>query len=248
MNDGSCGLPNQWRVAENPIVASQHSVTPEELLGPLDAVDRKHAPKQLFVSGDLALLRNGPRVSVVGSRKATGAGILRTRKLVRLLVEHGAVVVSGLAEGIDTTAHTEAIEAGGSTVAVLGTPLDQYFPTKNKALQQRIEREHLVVTQFAWGSSAGKRAFPMRNRTMALLADATVIIEAGERSGTIYQGWEALRLGRTLCILESLAKAGPSWCQEMLGYGAQVLSESTREAFFQNLPTGSRAERLEASF
>ena len=109
-------------------------------------------------------------------------------------------------------------------------------------------REHLAVSQFAPGSSAGKRAFPLRNRTMALLSDATVIVEAGESSGTIHQAWEALRLGRTLCILESLAAAGHDWCEDMVGYGAQILSESTKDVFIQSLPEGSRVERTQASF
>ncbi len=83
---------------------------------------------------------------------------------------------------------------------------------------------------------------------MALLSDATVIIEAGPKSGTIHQGWEALRLGRALYILESLHSAGHSWVSDMLGYGAQVLSDGNREAFLESLPEESRVERVEAFF
>lgn len=227
---------------------NHHSQTPEELLGPLDEVESKHAPAELFLAGDALLLTQGARVSVVGSRRASPEGLKRASKLSKLLVSHGIVVVSGLAEGIDTSAHTTAIECGGRTVAVLGTPLEEYFPAKNRALQELIMRDHLVVSQFASGSSAGKKAFPMRNRTMALLSDATVIVEAGEASGTIHQGWEALRLGRTLCIMESLVASGHKWCEEMLGYGAVVLSESNKALFLENLPEESRVERTEATF
>ncbi|HEX5051774.1 MAG TPA: DNA-processing protein DprA [Planctomycetota bacterium] len=216
----------------------------EELLGPLNDVEKKNAPRELFVAGDVDLIRHGRRVSVVGSRAATKEGLARATKLSRLLVERGVVVVSGLAEGIDTAAHLAAIDAGGRTIAVLGTPLDQVFPAENRALQARIMREHLAVSQFEPGSAGGKKCFPMRNRTMALLSDATVVVEAGDGSGTLYQGWEALRLGRALFLLESVVKNSDlTWPAEMLAYGAEVLSEETVEFFFESLPEGSRGEQ-----
>lgn len=222
--------------------AARHTV--EELLGPLNEVERKNAPREVFVAGDLGLLRRGRRVSVVGSRAASKEGLARATKLARLLVERGVVVVSGLAEGIDTAAHRAAIDAGGRTIAVLGTPLDQFFPAENRALQERIMREHLAISQFAPGSPGGRKCFPMRNRTMALLSDATIIVEAGEGSGTLHQGWEALRLGRPLFLLDSVVKNDTlAWPGEMLGYGAEVLSEETVEFFFESLPEGSRVER-----
>lgn len=218
--------------------------TAEDLLGPLNEVEQKNAPKELFVAGDLGLLANGARVSLVGSRKPSKDGLKRAARLTRLLVERGMVVVSGLAAGIDTAAHTAAIEARGHTIAVLGTPLDQSYPPQNRALQERIGREHLLVSQFAPGSTGGRTRFPMRNRTMALISDATVIVEAGEGSGTLHQGWEALRLGRPLFIMESTAKdAALSWPAEMQQYGAEVLSDSTLEFFFETLPEGSRDQR-----
>lgn len=120
---------------------------PEELLGPLNEVEEKNAPKLLFVAGDTALLKR-KRVSVVGSRNASKDGLARAHALACELVKRDVVVVSGLAEGIDTAAHEAAIEAGGKTIAVLGTPLDQTFPVKNRSLQERIMREYLAVSQF----------------------------------------------------------------------------------------------------
>jgi DNA processing protein len=152
-----------------------------------------------------------------------------------MLVEHGAVVVSGLAEGVDTVAHTQTLELGGRTVAVIGTPLDEAFPKKNVSLQHRIAKEHLVVSEFAPGIPVARGNFPRRNRTMALIADASVIIEAGEGSGTLSQGWEALRLGRPLFLLQSLVASGLAWTADMLNHGARVLSAT--EDLLQVLPT-----------
>jgi DNA processing protein len=223
-------------------------VTPEELIGPLDEVEKKHAPRELFIAGDRSLVTKRARVSIVGSRMASKAGLKRAQKLAALLVEKRVVVVSGLAEGIDAAAHTTAIERGGQTIAVLGTSLDECFPAKHCALQARIIADHLAVSQFAPGQMLGTRAFPMRNRTMALLSDATVIVEAGEKSGTIHQGWEALRLGRPLYIMESLAQAGHEWTSELQRYGALVLSDKTKDLFLESIPEETRVERIAASF
>lgn len=198
-----------------------------ELLGrALNDVEARYAPGALYLEGDAGLLASASvRVSIVGSRKATPEGLRRSAKLARLLAEREIAVVSGLALGIDTAAHRGAIEAGGSTIAVLGTGLDRYYPPQNKELQQRIARDHLVVSQFAPGSPPRKRAFPQRNRTMALISDATVIVEAGEKSGSHHQGWEALRLGRPLYLMKSIVDSGLEWPKKMQGYGARVLRE-----------------------
>lgn len=190
----------------------------------MNSFEAKHAPEALYLRGDLDLLRSGPKVAIVGSRKASPDGLKRARKLARGLVEHGVTIVSGLAEGIDTAAHTAAIEAGGRTIAVIGTPLDRYYPRKNAALQDKIAAEHLLVSQFAPGVETARFHFPMRNRTMALISDASVIIEAGESSGTKSQGWEALRMGRPLFLVRSVVEnPSLSWPKKMVDYGAGVL-------------------------
>ena len=107
---------------------SYQSVSPQELLGPLNEVEQKNAPKTLYVAGDTGILAEGARVAIVGARKASPEGLRRASKLAGLLARRGIVIVSGLAEGIDTAAHTAAIHRGGRTIAVLGTPLDQVFP------------------------------------------------------------------------------------------------------------------------
>ena len=215
-----------------------------ELLGPLTEVEEKNAPEALWVAGDVELLRNGPRVSVVGSRNVSPQGLARARKLSAALVNRGMVVVSGLALGVDTAAHTTALEKGGKTIAVLGTPLDQTSPVQNRELQARIMREHLAVSQFAPGSTVHKGNFPARNRTMALLSEATVIVEAGARSGTEHQGWEALRLGRLLFVLKSVADARHEWVEKLIHYGAQVLTDENLAVALENMPERVRGAEI----
>lgn len=214
------------------------------LLGPLTEVEQKNAPEALWVAGDVELLRSGPRVSVVGSRKASREGLARTRKLCAALVERDMVVVSGLALGIDTAAHETALAFGGRTIAVLGTPLDQASPVENRELQARIVRDHLAVSQFAPGEAVQSRNFPARNRTMALLSDATVIVEAAARSGTEHQAWEALRLGRLLLVLKSVADARLDWVGKLIHYGAQVLTDDNLPVVLENMPERVRGEEI----
>jgi len=219
--------------------------SPEELIGPLNEVERKKAPKVLFLAGDSKLARRGGglRVSVVGTRTPTAEGVERTRVLALELVRRGIVVVSGLAKGIDTVAHTTTIGAGGRTVAVLGTPLDVAYPAENRELQHRIMREHLAISQFPSGTRGGTKAFPMRNRTMALLSDATIIVEAGEGSGTLHQGWEALRLGRPLLLMESLvSREELGWPAEMIRFGAEVLNRANLDELLTEIPGRTRGE------
>lgn len=223
---------------------SQHSpmiqqFTPEELLGPLNEIEKRRSPKTLYVRGDQSLFRMQPRVAVVGSRKASPDGCRRAEKIARLLVERKAVVVSGLAEGIDTAAHNGAIRAGGRTIAVIGTPLDQAYPKSNAELQQFIAENHAVLSQFPEKYPVQRQNFPMRNLTMALIVSASVIVEAGETSGALSQGWETLRLGRMLFIMESVVNDPKlKWPREMLDYGAEILSDRNLDAFLDVLPAG----------
>lgn len=209
----------------------------EDLLGPLSAFEVKNAPDILYAAGDVRLLKDGTRVAIVGSRKASAEGQRRARVLSRALVGHGITVVSGLAEGIDTIAHETAIAEGGRTIAVLGTPLSQAYPAKNRALLERIERDHLAISQFPPGHPPKRDNFPRRNRTMALICDATIVVEAGETSGTRHQCWEAIRLGRLVYLLENVA-ADPSltWPDELIKYGAQVLKRDDMPDIFYDIP------------
>ena len=210
----------------------------EDLIGPLNEMERKHAPERLWIGGDASIFELGTLVSVVGSRSASPEGIRRARRLARELVRRDIVVVSGLARGIDTVAHETAMDYGGRTVAVLATPLDRVAPPGNSKLQQRIIRDHLAVTQFPPGAPVQKMNFTIRNRTMALLSVATIIVEAGPNSGTRHQGWEAIRLGRPLSFLESaVTSTDISWVRKLMDYGAEVLSDQNMPDIIAEMPT-----------
>lgn len=180
------------------------------------ADDRAPSSVQLYCAGDLTIL-DRPCVAIVGSRQASADGIARARRLARELANAGLVVVSGLAQGIDTAAHTSAIENGGATVAVIGTPLDKAYPAENSVLQEQIYTDHLLVSPFQLGERTFRSSFPKRNRVMAALSDATVIIEASDTSGTLHQAAECAQLGRWLFIAKSLADSSElSWPQKFL--------------------------------
>lgn len=209
------------------------------------APELKHAPEHLFYEGDFSLLLNGKRVSVVGSREATPTGLLRAEAITKALVDLEIIVVSGLAKGIDTMAHKTAIALGGKTIAVLGTPLSKAYPAENRALLDEIKKNHLAISQFKEGGNYDYRSFPMRNRTMALISDATIIIEASETSGTRHQGWEALRLGRSVLLLANVANdPNLSWPKEMLNYGAQVLTKENCTELLSNIPNFTNRVKL----
>jgi len=149
-------------------------------------------------------------VAVVGTREPSDEGKARARKLVRSLVRDQFTVVSGLAKGIDTEVHKTAIGEGGRTIAVIGTPLNLRYPKQNTDLQDQIAKDHLVLSQVPvvrYGQSPNPTAnrffFVERNITMSALTLATVIIEAGETSGTLVQARHALRQGKKLFILDN---------------------------------------------
>ena len=201
----------------------------EKLLGrTLNTVEAKFAPKELYIKGSMEIPLPSPRVSIIGTRKASPDGLAAAEKITRALVGNHILIVSGLAEGIDTSAHKTAIKFGGKTIAVIGTPPNKVYPQKNSQLQQEIMNNHLVVSQFPIDYPVTPKNFVIRNRTMALISNATIIVEAGDSSGSLHQGWETLRLGRPLFIWKSVLKNTKlTWPQEMLKYGAMELSEPT---------------------
>ncbi len=221
----------------------------QDIFRPLNAAERELAPEVVFVKGDVELLRSARLVSIIGSRDASADGLARARKLARRLVKLGVVIVSGLARGIDTAAQTATIEAGGKTIGVIGTPLSVVSPAENRNLQETIGRDHLLLSQFPEDSPVTKGNFPTRNRLMALLSDATVIVEATDISGTAYQGREALRLTRPLWILKSVVENTKlKWPSEFLECGARILSDESFSNFEDLLPKRETLPVNESSF
>lgn len=223
-------------------------ITPEELLGrKLNDFERKYAPKELYIAGSMRIPLPEPRVAVIGTRKPSAEGIKAASKITRVLVDHEIVVVSGLARGIDTVAHRTAIEHGGKTIAVLGTPLNKFYPAENKPLQELIMREHLAISQYPIGCITKPKHFVLRNRTMALISNASIIVEAGVSSGVISQGWETLRLGRPLFFWKSLVEKDFRWVREMMKYGACVLQnvDDLKRAINEMLPPPTETPKSE---
>ena len=188
--------------------------------------DAAHPIECLYYQGwwDLVESRS---VAVVGTRNPSRDGLARTRRIVRELVKDDLTVVSGLAAGIDRIAHETAIAENGRTIAVVGTPLSHTYPKENTDLQQEIASSFLVISQvpvmryeaqdYRWN----RRFFPERNVTMSALTEATIIVEAGETSGTLIQARAALAQGRKLFVLDSCFRnSGLSWPGKFLERGA----------------------------
>lgn len=184
-------------------------------------------PPLLFARGRLAAHGEAERgACIVGSRKASPAALRFASDVATALVSMRTAVVSGLAEGIDTAAHQAALEAGGRTVAVIGTGIDQVYPAANRPLQQRIEREGLVLSQFWPGSGPTRSSFPMRNATMSAYGMCTLIVAAGEQSGARIQARHAVAHGRPLILTRNVATS-TEWGRELArsAYDVQVVSD-----------------------
>lgn len=190
-------------------------------------------PPLVFVHGSWRPDVDWRSVSVVGTRRASLDGLGRARKLSRELVDAGFTVVSGLARGIDTAAHTAALAAGGRTIAVLGAGLEHTYPPENRDLARQIEGgAGALVSQFFPHQSPARWTFPMRNAVMSGLSLATVVVEASSTSGAKLQARLALRHGRAVFLLRSLL-AAHSWARDYVEegkYGTRAVQvESTDE-------------------
>ena len=184
--------------------------------------DTNDAPPFLFLKGNAHLL-DEKSVCVVGSRNASNESMEKTKRIVKSLIKRNIVVNAGLAKGIDTATHQSALENGGRTIAVIGTPINQYYPKENKELQKEIEKKGLVISQFPPCNSVNRWNFPIRNATMSGISLATIIMEAGETSGALKQADYALKQGRDVLIPQS-AIDNPSikWPKKYVSKGAHV--------------------------
>lgn len=175
-------------------------------------------PPFLFIRGTLED-RDIFSVAVVGTRTATDAGRKKASRMAAELVADNVTVVSGLARGIDTAAHTAAIERGGRTIAVIGTGITKCYPPENRGLAERVVDAGAVVSQFWPTSGPATWTFPRRNVVMSGITQGTVVIEAGPTSGAKMQARFALEHGKQVFLLDSLVTANP-WAQSYLKRGA----------------------------
>lgn len=163
----------------------------------------REIPPFLFYEGTLQEPDDG--MSVVGSRSASDRGLDLAAEAAGLLVSKGLTVIAGLAAGIDTAAHRAALDGGGRTVAFLGTGITQSYPASNRTLQNEIAERGLLLSQFYPDAPPTKQSFPMRNATMSGYGLATIVIEAGEHSGTRIQARLAGEHGRSVILTDRVA-------------------------------------------
>jgi DNA processing protein len=176
------------------IIAEQDAAYPAALRSLRDA------PPYLFALGNTTCLEQ-PAVAIVGTRAATPYGLRITRALAVELARAGAAVVSGMARGIDAAAHEAALDAGGATIAVLGTGVDVPYPKFNKYLHARIAAEGLVLSELPCGTRAFEGSFPRRNRLIAALARAVIVTEAPVKSGALITSSIAADIGRDVGVV-----------------------------------------------
>lgn len=184
-------------------------------------------PPALFVDGDPGWLA-APAVAVVGSREATGAGLEHARDFARALASAGRVVVSGLAAGIDAAAHAGALlaarDGGAGTVAVLGTGVDRVYPAAHAELAARIRAHGALISEWPLGTPAARHRFPRRNRLIAALAGAVLVVEAAPHSGSLITARLALELGRDVCAIPGSIRSTLSrGCHALIREGAALV-------------------------
>jgi len=177
----------------------------------------------LYVDGDLSE-KDSNAVAIVGTRAATNYGLETARGLARELSARGITIVSGLALGIDAAAHEGALEAGGRTLAVLGSGIDQIFPRTNSLLAKKIVKNGALISEFPLGMRPEKWTFPQRNRIISGLSLGVIVIEGGYESGAMITAKLALEQGREVFALPGNIgieqSKGPHW---LIKQGAKLI-------------------------
>lgn len=189
--------------------------------------DVPHPPAGLWCWGDLGSLEGAPErlVAIVGTREASSYGIRTARKLATACARAGLVVVSGLARGVDAAAHEATLEAGGLTVAVLGTGVDVPYPAGHRTLLRDVVGQGLALSEADLGARARPGCFPRRNRLIAGLAMVVVVVEAGHKSGAINTASQALEMGRTVAAVPGpIDDPRSAGANTLIRDGAQVIT------------------------
>ena len=181
------------------------------------------APPVIYVRGRI-LSQDEWAIAVVGTRHASNYGREVARVLGSELAQAGVTVISGLALGIDTVAHRAALDAGGRTIAVLGSGVDQIYPPQNRGLAQAIVQQGALISDYALGTRPDASNFPPRNRIISGLSRGVIIVEAGERSGALITARFAAEQGRDLfAVPGSILAPGSAGCNALIQQGAAPL-------------------------
>jgi DNA processing protein len=190
-----------------------------------DAFDAQ-MPEVLLGEGDRPDAFDMPRIAIVGTRAATPMGIVDATEIAAFCARAGITVVSGLAIGIDGAAHTGALDAGGLTVGVVATGLDVTYPRRHARLYQRVREHGVIVGENEYGTQPLPWRFPVRNRIIAALADAVVVVEATRTGGARITANEACRFNRDVYVLPgSRRNPAAAGCNALLLEGAKPLLE-----------------------
>ena len=180
-------------------------------------------PPLLFARGDITLLQK-PAVAIVGSRHATPQALRIARDFGQALAEQNVCVVSGMAAGIDTAAHEGALKAGGSTIAFWGTGIDRIYPPANRQLAYRIAEQGLVLSEFPLDTRPLAGNFPRRNRLIAALSQAVLVVEAALESGSLITARLAAEMGReVLAVPGSIDNPHAKGCHRLIKDGAKLV-------------------------
>jgi DNA processing protein len=201
-------------------------------------------PKVLFVRGlDLPALTDKPRLAVVGSRRISPYGKQVTTQLVARLAEQGIIIISGLAYGVDKTAHEAALEAGGTTIAVLPGPLESIVPASHRRLADRIiQQGGALVSEYPVGSPVFKQNFIARNRIVAGIAEAVLITEAAEKSGSLHTARFALEQGKdVMAVPGNITSPVSKGTNNLVHAGAVPVRDHTDVTFALGLEPGEKA-------
>lgn len=189
---------------------------------PLELKEIYNPPVLLFYQGNIELLSK-PKLAVVGARQASQIGCQSVKKIIKE-TNNQFVIVSGLARSIDTAAHVSALKNGGSSIAVIGSGLDVYYPTENKKLQEYMSYNHLVLSEYFTGEQPLKFHFPERNRIIAGLCQGIVVAEAKMRSGSLITCERALEEGREVFAIPGNIIDGKSdGCHHLIQEGAKCI-------------------------
>lgn len=210
-----------WRAQGYQVTSILDPAYPRHLAGVHEA------PAVLFSRGHLDPIDNG--VSVVGSRNASPGQLQAAHEIATALAHRGLTVVSGLAAGIDASAHCAALAAGGRTVAVMGTGLDHTYPASHRALRTQIEDTGLVISQFFPQDTGSRASFPMRNAVMSGYGRATIVVGASEKSGTRHQAKAAVGHSRGLILTPQVATQ-TTWGQDYIDRGLAQMARNPEDA------------------
>jgi DNA processing protein len=198
----------------------------------LDAMVDAKMPAVLLGEGDRLDALSAPRVAIVGTRAATPMGIADAAEIAAFCARAGITVISGLAIGIDGAAHTGALDAGGLTVGVVATGLDVTYPRRHARLCDRVREQGLIVGENPYGTQPLPWRFPIRNRIIAALADAVVVVEATRTGGARITANDAARFGRDVYVLPgSRRNPAAAGCNALLLDGAKPLLEPSDVLF-----------------